>query len=283
MSLVGGGKTVDTGKAVAYRLNAPCIVVPTLASNDAPCSALSIIYKTNGEFEQVFYFPLNPSVVLVDTEIVAFAPVRYLISGMGDAMSTRYEAEVCFKNPKARNCVGGRPTVSAIALARLCAEMLYEYGVQAVEDCKNNQVTEALERVVEANTLLSGLGFESAGLAAAHGIQNGFSIHEKVHSFLHGEKVAFCTVVQLIIEENRPETEKVINFFLDVGLPVHLGFFGVEDAESDRENLFLVAQKALDDTIIHNMPMELNPELIVNAIIEADILGRAIESKRKKK
>lgn len=54
-------------------------------------------------------------------------------------------------------------------------------------------MTDALERIVEANTYLSGIGFESSGLAGAHAIHNGFTILEECHHLYHGEKVAFGT------------------------------------------------------------------------------------------
>ncbi len=49
---IGGGKVLDTAKAVAYYLNSPVIIVPTIASTDAPCSALSVLYTPSGEFSE---------------------------------------------------------------------------------------------------------------------------------------------------------------------------------------------------------------------------------------
>jgi glycerol dehydrogenase len=54
----------------------------------------------------------------------------------------------------------------------------------------------ALERLV-ANTLLSGLGFESSGLAVAHAVQNGLTAAPATHADFHGEKVAYGSLVQL--------------------------------------------------------------------------------------
>ena len=48
---VGGGKILDTSKAVAYENNIPVAIVPTLASTDAPCSALAVVYSDEGVFE----------------------------------------------------------------------------------------------------------------------------------------------------------------------------------------------------------------------------------------
>ena len=45
---VGGGKVVDAGRAIARRLDIPVAVVPSLASNDAPCAAVSVIYTPEG-------------------------------------------------------------------------------------------------------------------------------------------------------------------------------------------------------------------------------------------
>ena len=92
---VGGGKTLDAAKAVAYYAGLPVVVCPTIASTDAPCSALSVIYTDDGEFESYLFFPNNPERVLVDTEVVANAPVRLLAAGIGDALATWFEARAC--------------------------------------------------------------------------------------------------------------------------------------------------------------------------------------------
>ena len=96
----GGGKVIDTGKAVAYEMKVPVIVVPTIAATDAPCSALSVIYTEDGVFERYLVLPKNPDCVLVDTAVVAQAPVEYLVSGMGDALATFWEADTCAKSFK---------------------------------------------------------------------------------------------------------------------------------------------------------------------------------------
>ena len=73
---VGGGKIHDTAKAAAYYAQVPVVIVPTIASTDAPCSALSVIYSDDGVFERYLYLTANPDIVLVDTEIIAAAPAR---------------------------------------------------------------------------------------------------------------------------------------------------------------------------------------------------------------
>ena len=169
---IGGGKTIDTGKLVADRLRVPVAVVPTIASTDAPCSSCAVIYNERGEVISSVYQRGNPDLVLVDTRIIAQAPVRFLVSGMGDALATLFEAEAC-RQALANNEVGEKGSMTAYALARLCYDTLLEHGVAAKLSCEAKAVTPALEHIVEANTLLSGLGFESGGLAAAHSVHNG--------------------------------------------------------------------------------------------------------------
>ena len=134
---VGGGKCVDAGKAVAFRLDVPVVVVPTLASNDAPCSALSVLYTPAGVSTGVEFYPSSPALVVVDTGIVAAAPERFLVAGMGDAMATWYEASVCMRNPAAVTTVFARPTLAACAIGEACATSLFREGVAAAQAVAN--------------------------------------------------------------------------------------------------------------------------------------------------
>lgn len=164
---LGGGKTIDTAKAIADDLGLQVAVLPTTASTDAPCSALSVLYTSNGEFENYRFYSKNPNTVLVDTSVVVKAPYRFLAAGIGDAIATNLEAKSARNSP---NFGGGLPTEVSAAIGAKCEEILFKYGKQAVEANKAGAVTPAFEAVVEANTLLSGLGFESGGLAAAHAV-----------------------------------------------------------------------------------------------------------------
>ena len=87
---VGGGKIFDTAKAVAYYAGTPVFICPTIASTDAPCSALSVIYTENGVFEKYLFLSSNPNLVLMDTDIIAKSPVRLTVAGMGDALATYF-------------------------------------------------------------------------------------------------------------------------------------------------------------------------------------------------
>lgn len=270
---LGGGKALDTAKAVANDGLLPVITVPTIASTDAPCSSLSVVYNEKGEFQEYRFYRSNPDLVLVDTEVIAKAPTRFLRAGMGDALSTYFEARSCERS-FAENIPGGKSTKLAVAAAKLCYETLLEDSVKAIAASDRNVVTPALENIIEANTLLSGMGFESSGLAAAHAIHNGLTALDETHSYYHGEKVSFGTLVHLVLE-NAPkdEIEEVINYCKSVNLPTSLGDLGVDEVTP--EKVMAVAKLACaPNETIHNMPFAVTPEDVYSAIFVADELGR---------
>lgn len=270
---LGGGKSLDTAKAVAHFEKLPVIIVPTIASTDAPCSSLAVIYTEEGEFDEYCFFTQNPNVVLVDTDVIAKAPVRFLVAGMGDALSTYFEARSCERS-FAENIPGGMSTKAAIKMAELCYETLLEDSYKAKIACENNVVTPALENIVEANILLSGLGFESSGLAAAHAIHNGLTVLEETHGMYHGEKVAFGVITHLILENaDMEEIETVIDYCKILGLPTTLHELGVEEVTYEKVQKVAEASCAEGETI-HNMPFSVKVENVIAAILTANSLGK---------
>jgi Iron-containing alcohol dehydrogenase len=151
---------------------------------------------------------------------------------------------------------------------------LLEHGLAARLAVERQAVTPAVEKVVEANTLLSGLGFESGGLGAAHPIHNGLTALEGTHHYWHGEKVAFGIIAMIMLEERRAEVlAEVVDFCLEVGLPVTLEDIGLEGVS--REDLPKVAEAAcIDGETIHNMPFEVHPPMLVDAMLAADAYGQ---------
>ncbi|HFV0326780.1 TPA: glycerol dehydrogenase [Streptococcus agalactiae] len=210
---LGGGKTIDSAKAIADKVNLPVVIAPTVASTDAPTSALSVIYTDEGAFEKYIFYSKNPDLVLVDTQVIAQAPKRLLASGIADGLATW----------------------------------------------------------VEANTLLSGLGFESAGLAAAHAIHNGFTaLSGDIHHLTHGEKVAYGTLTQLFLE-NRPkeEIDRYINLYQAIGMPTTLAELHLGDATY--EELLKVGQQAtIEGETIHEMPFKISAEDVAAALLTVD-------------
>jgi glycerol dehydrogenase len=242
---VGGGKTIDTAKVAACAIGARLAIVPTIASTDAPTSAVAVRYTQDGVYQESISLPRNPDVVVVDSAVVAKAPPRFLISGVGDALSTWFEArsnaETCATNYIA---AGHPPTSAGLALARTCHEVLMRDALAAKYAVEGGALTQAVENIIEANTLLSGLGFENCGVSGAHGIHDGLTVLDETHAFYHGEKVAFG-VLCLLTLEGRPfaEIEATTRFCRKLGLPTTLAELNL--IKPSRAAIARVAEAAL--------------------------------------
>lgn len=267
----GGGKGLDTAKAVRENAGGAMVSMPTIASTDAPTSSLSVIYSEDGEFERYRFYESHPDVVLVDTSVIAGAPVRFLTSGIADAMATWFEADAVHRTSGA-NFFDEDPTYAAHSLSSLCYDLLRDHAVSSIRAVENGIVTESVEAVIEANTLLSGLGFENGGLAAAHSIHNGLTQLEETHHATHGEKVNFGTLTQLVLEgRSNAFIEDIIDFSVATDLPVTLAELGVDNPSQD--DLDRVAQATVaDEETIHNA-FDVSSDEVRDAMIAADELG----------
>ena len=270
---VGGGKALDCAKLVADRMDIPVIIVPTIASTDAPCTGNAVVYDEAGVVVDFIKQKEHPKAVIVDTEIIAQAPIRFLVAGMGDALSTGYEANsVALSGAKTYH--GGKMTETGLALARLATEIILKHGRQAKKDCEAGQVTPELEKVIEANILLSGIGFESTNIATAHSIHNALTQIPRTKKYQHGEKVAFGVLVGLHLNgADKSEMEKVYSFSKDVGLPVTFAEIGLADTTDDE--LRIISEDACGEySFIFNEPVEITVDKVQAALLAADKMGR---------
>lgn len=273
---LGGGKTLDTVKAVADDLKQPVVIVPTIASTDAPCSALSVIYSEDGVFERYRFYSKNPDLVLVDTWVCAQAPVRLFASGIADGLATNVEAQAV-KRSNSKTMVGGSVSIAGIAVAEACEKTLLDYGYSAYLAVAEGLVTPAVEAVVEAATLLSGLGFENGGLAGAHAIHNGFTaLHGDIHHLTHGEKVAYGILTHMVLDQ-RPEEdlEQYIRFFRSIAMPTTLKELHLADVS--REDLLKVGELANSDgDTLKNLRADLTAADVADAILAVDAFSKAL-------
>ena len=272
---IGGGKSLDTAKAVADDLNAPVIIVPTSASTDAPTSALSVIYKPDGEHSHARKYVSNPDVVLIDSKIIADAPVRFLVSGMGDALATVFEAQANDKSDSANYIagqIGGfRRTKTALVVAQACYDMLLANGLKAKLAAERHCVTEALETIIEVNTLMSGIGFENTGCAAAHSICEGITAVPDAGHTLHGEQVSFGVLCQLVAENASNELiDEVVTFCMSVGLPITLEDVKVEPT---KKNAKIIAKSSVENSYWAAQPAPVTVDSVVDIILAADAIG----------
>ena len=267
---LGGGSCMDIVRTVGNRQKKPLIMIPTTASSDAPCSWVSVFYSEDGSQivgDEVYI--KGPELVVVDTDLIAKAPARHLASGMGDAMATIYEATTC-KNGAA----GSGITETAMMMAKLCHNIILEDGLAAYKSVQEQESTPALERVIEANCFLSGVGGINTGCAAAHGIGDYLCKIPGGHSFMHGERVYVGLMVQLLLEEYpMEEVVRLLTFGNTVGLPLCLTDMGVAKLEEAASKL---AEGLQDDHFMVNLTCDYSVATLTQAFCQADALAKKI-------
>lgn len=265
---VGGGKAIDTGKGVAQAHGRPLVVVPTIASNDAPTSTVIVVYDDTHRIAEVRRTRRNPDTVLVDTAVIAAAPARFLRAGIGDGLSKTFEAHQCAA-AGGQNFFGGRATLAALTLAERCYHVLRDDAEAALAAVERKTPDAALERVVEAAVLLSGLGFENGGLSLAHALQRGLAADARLAHVLHGELVAYALLVQLALE--RRPTDEIADlraFYRRIGLPVRLADLGAPDVGDDLRRT--MGELTMAAPYIGNFQRALSAHDIAAAIAEVE-------------
>ncbi|MZQ83230.1 iron-containing alcohol dehydrogenase [Paenibacillus sp. 5J-6] len=263
---VGGGKVMDTAKALANELNKPFVAIPTLAATCAAVANLSIMYTEEGVYINFPVFVRGTLLCLVDTEVIAKAPVRFLAAGIADTLAKWIEAPMSASGKK-QNLA----TLGGLQMAKLCYDTLIEYSEQAVKDAERGISSEALQRVIDANLLFSGmvggLGEDNCRSAAAHAIHNGLTVIPETHKAYHGEKVAYGILVQLVLED-RPQEEikELCDFYRLIGLPLKLNQLGINRELSQEELNEISRISLLPESTMGNMNFPITSEMIIRAI-----------------
>lgn len=277
---LGGGKALDTAKGVALALDVPIAVCPTIASNDAPTSRVIVLYDEAHRLAGAEFLMSNPAAVIVDTQVIAQAPARFFAAGIGDAISKKFEARQC-KATGRNNVFGTPPLDTALLLATATHDTLVKHGPAAYRAVLDRQADDAVERVVEATVLLSGVGFEGGGLSLAHGLTRGFSAIPALANALHGEQVAFGALVQLVAE-GRPQAEidELLDLLCVVGLPVTLAELGLPPTQATAA-VAQIADLTLGGQVSQILSLPLTPARLETAIWRADRMGATALNRRK--
>lgn len=272
----GGGKAMDAAKGAQIVLGTPVFIVPTVASTDAPTSRGAVLYTDDHRLADVRRMRANPDVVLVDSAVLARAPRRFFVSGLGDALSKLFEARQCIAAGGLNLYQGGQSGLSTL-IARACFDTLMADTAEALQAVSAGAPNPAFERVLEATILLSGLAFENGGLSVAHSLTRGLSAVPALHGCLHGEEVAFGLLVQLLLEREQHGAllERLLPYYRLTGLPTSLQGLGL--ASHDSAEVAAVALHIAEVTVassphLKNFSRALTASEIAQAVIAAGAL-----------
>jgi len=272
----GGGKALDTSRALAEKLRLPLITIPTSAATCSAASSVAVIYEKGTRVETIY--SKGADLVLVDTGIISKAPAKLLAAGMGDALAKWYEGKPTYDQVVDHNLA----TQTAMILSTKVKETILAMGLLAKRDVESKRHSSMVEKVIEANILLTGLisgvGGKMFRIAVAHSLLYGLTVLPQIHKSLHGEIVSFGIVVQLCLEKNNEELETILPFFSELGLPLTLEELGLTNIE-DKVFWEGIERTCKQISAVQNYSIKVDENKLFQAISEAD--GRGKEFKKR--
>jgi glycerol dehydrogenase len=263
----GGGKAIDTARAVAGRLDLALVTLPTSAATCSAASTVSVIYEKGVRTDTID--GKAAELVLVDSAIIAAAPSRLLAAGMGDTLAKWYEGK-----PTYDQTPDPSPSLqAALALSTQVKETIFEHGLDAKQDTDAGKNSAAVEKMIEASILMAGIiggiGGKTFRVALAHGLLYGMTVLPQTHRHLHGEVVSYGLVVQACLGKNEEELERLIPFFSRLGLPLTLEALGIQSVKDPlfREGL---RRTCAEGSSAHNLPFAVDEKSLLQAIQEVE-------------
>lgn len=258
---VGGGKAIDAGKVLAQTTDRVFFTFPTIASTCASCTSLGIIYHPDGSLREYTFSNKTPVHVFIDSEIIANAPDKYFWAGIGDSMAKHFESSVSSRGDELNHSQG-----MGVNIAAMCNGPFVKHGVKALQDCRNNKVTDALEEIILGIIISTGYVSNLLNIdlntGLAHAVYNGFTVIPQIEAYghLHGEIVSFGILVLLVVDKQKEEFERIYRFNKAMGFPLKLSHLHCSMSDVDK-----VIEKALKGIDVRHYPYEVTPEMIKDA------------------
>ncbi|BAU12920.1 iron-containing alcohol dehydrogenase [Leptolyngbya sp. NIES-3755] len=264
---VGGGKALDTAKLLAHQCKLPIVTVPTSAATCAAWTALSNIYSEQHAFLYDVGLARCPDLLVLDYDLVATAPQRTLIAGIGDAIAKWYEASVSSGHSDKTLLI------AAVQQARVLRDILFQKSEAALKNPLGSEWQEVVDASVLMAGVIGGIGGAQCRTVAAHAVHNGLTHLLESHHALHGEKVAFGILVQLRLEEMvqgnqlaATSRQQLLKFYEQIGLPKTLGDLGL--GEVSIVQLQHAAEVACNEASdIHRLPFPVVPSQLMAAMV----------------
>ena len=264
---VGGGKCLDTAKLVAHRCQLPIVTIPTSGATCAAWTALSNIYSESGAFLSDVSLPKCPDLLVLDYDVVATAPSRTLVAGIGDAIAKWYEASVSSGHSSQTLLI------AAVQQARVLRDILFQKSAAAIADPGGEDWQEVVDATVLLAGVIGGLGGAQCRTVAAHAVHNGLTHLPGSHHALHGEKVAYGILVQLRLQEMlqgdqlaATARQQLLDFYTKIGLPTTLVDLGLSEITiSQLQQAAMLACQP--DSDLHRLPFAVVPEQLIAAMV----------------
>ncbi|GGW23642.1 iron-containing alcohol dehydrogenase family protein [Streptomyces xantholiticus] len=176
---LGGGKIIDVAKYAAARVGLPLVAVATNLAHDGLCSPISILDNDNGRGS---YGVPSPIAMVIDLDVVREAPVRFVRSGIGDAISN---ISAIADWELSHRIKGENVDGLAAAMARTAGESVLRHPGGVGDD---EFLTVLAEALVLSGIAMSISGDSRPSSGACHEISHAFDLLYPKRAASHGEQ-----------------------------------------------------------------------------------------------
>lgn len=270
---MGGGKAIDTAKGVAERLHLPLVSLPTLVSNCAPITALSVVYREDGPFDRFLFYERPPELTLIDLTIAANAPARYFRAGMGDTLAKHLESTFSARGDELGRTMDHMSAIG-VALSSTCYGPILQYGREALHEVLRGEAGPAMEicarSIIVSAGLVSLMADDSYNCALAHAVCYGLQHFPHVErDYLHGDLVAYGALVQLVLDGQEDRARELRAFLVSLGTPVTLSEMNVP---LDRAALHDALIEATTGPDMQHIPYPVTQDMVFAAMQRVELL-----------
>lgn len=275
---VGGGRACDTVKYAADKLDKPLFTFPTVASNCAPVTAISVMYNEDGTFKD-YYYPKLANHCFINSRIIADSPELLLWAGIGDALSKECEAVFSSKD----DVLSHTPLLGK-QTSHVCTEPLVQYGAKSLESIRKNEPSFELDQVAldiiistgVVSNLMTTKNSYYYNSSLAHCVYYGSTVCENGHKHLHGEVVSLGVLCLLLYAGEEQELSKIMEFNYSIGLPACF-----DDIEISEDEFGKMADKFVNTTEWAHMPAGVTREKFVETMKKLNAIGKAFKKTKK--
>lgn len=218
---VGGGTIIDSAKVSSGSLNIPFISIPTTVSHDGIASPLASIKGSDKPYSVLAQAPLA---IIADTEVIAKAPWRFMISGCGDVIS-KFTAVKDWKLSHLENgeYYGGYAASLALMSAKLVTE-----NAELIVYRQNEGLRVLLEALISCGVAMSIAGSSRPCSGSEHLFSHALDLVKSDHS-MHGEQCGVGSILTAYLQ--RANWQGIKKTLKQLGAPTTAEELGVKDSE----------------------------------------------------
>lgn len=232
---IGGGKSVDVGKMIAYSIKKPFISIPTSASHDGISSPFVSLKGSTKPHSIKVNTPIG---VLADVKLISEAPHRLLSSGCGDLIGKLTAVKDWELARDEKDEYFGAYSAN---LAKLSADIIMNKSKELL--LTENGVRTIIEALISSGVAAGIAGSSRPCSGSEHLFSHALEYITDGKCGLHGERVGIGTIIMSKLYDM--DFEKIISVLENVKAPVKANQIKV--TENDIIQSLIMAQDLRPD------------------------------------